>query len=107
MRAGYSGGSNDYPCENGPLIAVGGTGAINGFNNSVQRLTGGNGVQFIALLGDYRNGDAQVGLIWPDTVARQIAAIISGLEYDPPALSGASVVGRAVLESAEAWQVRR
>ena len=99
MRAGYLGGSNDYPYENGPLNAVGGTGAINGFNNSVQRLTGGNGVQFIAVLSNYRNGDAQVGVIWPDTVARQISAIINDLEYDPPTISAASVVGLAVLES--------
>jgi CubicO group peptidase (beta-lactamase class C family) len=99
MRAGYLGGSNDYPYENGPLIAVGGTGAINGFNNSVQRLMGGNGVQFVAVLSNYRNGDAQVGVIWPDTVARQIAAIINDLEYDPPTISAASVIGLAVLES--------
>jgi CubicO group peptidase (beta-lactamase class C family) len=99
MRAGYSVASNDYPYQYGPLIAVGGTGAINGFNNSVQRLMGGNGVQFVAVLSNYRNGDAQVGVIWPDTVARQIAAIINDLEYDPPTISAASVVGQAVLES--------
>jgi hypothetical protein len=99
MRAGYAVSSNDYPYENGPLIAVGGTGAINGFNNSLQRLTGRNGVQFIAVLGNDRNGDAQVGVIWADTVARQIAAIINDLEYEPPTISAASVVGLAVLES--------
>ena len=99
MSAGYAMGSNEFPYENGPLTAAGGTGAINGFNNSVQWLTGGNGVQFIAVLGNYRNGDAQVGVVWPDTVARQIAAIINDLEYDPPTISAASVVGQAVLES--------
>jgi CubicO group peptidase (beta-lactamase class C family) len=99
MRAGYVVASKDYPYEYGPLTAVGGTGAINGFNNSVQRLTGGNGVQFVAVLSNYRNGDAQVGVIWPDTVARQIAAIINDLEYDPPTISAASVVGQAVMES--------
>jgi CubicO group peptidase (beta-lactamase class C family) len=99
MRAGYAMAPNEYPYENGPLTAVGGTGAINGFNNSGQRLTGGNRVQFVAVLGNYRNGDAQVGVIWPDTVARQIAAIINDLEYDPPTISAASVVGLAVLDS--------
>ena len=99
MKAGYAMTPNDYPDENGPLTAVGGTGAINGFNNSVQRLSGGNGVQFIAVLSNYRNGDAQVGVIWPDTVARQIAAIINDLEYDPPTISAASTIGQAVLES--------
>jgi hypothetical protein len=33
------------------------------------------------------------------TVARQIAAIINDLEYDPPTISAASAVGQAVLES--------
>jgi hypothetical protein len=40
-----------------------------------------------------------VGVIWPDTVARQIVAIINDLEYDPPTMSAASVLGQAVLES--------
>jgi hypothetical protein len=56
-------------------------------------------VQSLAVLGNYRNGDAQVGVVWPNTVARQIAAIINDLEYDPPTISAASVIGRAVLES--------
>jgi len=82
------------------LNALGCSGRIIGFNSNVRRLTGGNGVQFIAILSNYNTPEgAQLGAVWSETVARQIAAIINDLEYESPTLSAASVVGRAVLES--------
>jgi hypothetical protein len=57
-------------------------------------------VQFIATLSNYNNPEGvQIWPVYSETIARQIAAIINGLEYEPPKLSAASVVGRAVLES--------
>jgi len=94
------GGPIEFPYENGPLNALGCSGRIIGFNSNVRRLTGGNGVQFIAILSNYNTPEgAQLGAVWSETVARQIAAIINDLEYESPTLSAASVVGRAVLES--------
>ena len=109
INSGYLGGPIESPYENGPLNALGGSGAISntGFNSNVRRLTGGNGVQFTAILSNYGNPEAQVGPVYSVTVARQIAAIINGLEYEPPTLSAASIVGRAVLSPAETSQVRR
>jgi CubicO group peptidase (beta-lactamase class C family) len=100
ISSGDLGGPIEFPYENGPLNALGGSGRIIGFNSNVRRLTGGNGVQFIAILSNYNTPEgAQVGAVWSVTVARQIAAIINDLEYEIPTLSAASVVGRAVLES--------
>jgi CubicO group peptidase (beta-lactamase class C family) len=102
IRSGWLGGPIEFPYENGPLDALGGSGAISigGFNSNVRRLTGGRGVQFIAILSNYNNPEGvQLGPVYSETVARQIAAIINGLEHESPTLSAASVVGRAVLES--------
>jgi hypothetical protein len=82
------------------LNALGASGAIVSFNSNVRRLTGGNGVQFIAILSNYNNPEGvQIWPVYSETIARQIAAIINGLEYESPKLSAASVVGQAVLES--------
>jgi CubicO group peptidase (beta-lactamase class C family) len=100
IRSGLLGGPIDFPYDGGPLRALGASGAIVSFNSNVRRLTGGNGVQFIAILSNYNNPEGiQLGPVYSETVARQIAAIINGLEYEPPTVSAASVVGRAVLES--------
>jgi CubicO group peptidase (beta-lactamase class C family) len=100
IRSGWLGGPIDFPYENGPLDALGGSGAIVSFNSNVRRLTGGNGVQFIAILSNYNNPEGvQIWPVYSETIARQIAAIINDLEYDPPTISAASVVGLAVLES--------
>jgi hypothetical protein len=57
-------------------------------------------VQFIAILSNYNNPEGvQIWPVYSETIARQITAIINGLEYEPPTLSGASVLGRVVLES--------
>jgi hypothetical protein len=90
----------DFPYEGGPLDAVGLSGAIISFNSNIRWLTGGNGVQFIAILSNYNNPEGvQIWPVYSETIARQITAIINGLEYEPPTLSGASVLGRVVLES--------
>jgi hypothetical protein len=100
ISSGLSGGPIEFPYENGPLQALGGSGSIVSFNSNVRRLTGGNGVQFIAILSNYNNPEGiQLGPVYSETVARQIAAIINDLEYELPTISAASVVGRAVLES--------
>jgi CubicO group peptidase (beta-lactamase class C family) len=100
MNSCYLGCPIDFPYENGPLTAVGLSGAIISFNSNIRRLTGGNGVQFIAILSNYNNPEGvQIWPVYSETIARQIAAIINGLEYEPPMLPAASVIGRAVLES--------
>jgi hypothetical protein len=100
IRSGLLGGPIEFPYENGPLKALGSSGAIVSFNSNVRRLTGGDGVQFIAILSNYNNPEGiQLGPVYSETVARQIAAIINGLEYEPATISAASVVGRAALES--------
>jgi hypothetical protein len=100
MSSCYLGCPIEFPYEDGPLNALGLSGAIISFNSNVRRLTGGNGVQFIAILSNYNNPEGvQIWPVYSETIARQIAAIINDLEYEPPMLSAASVVGRAVLES--------
>jgi len=90
----------DFPYQGGPLDAVGLSGAIFSFNSNIRWLTGGHGVQFIALLSNYNNPEGvQIWPVYSETIARQIAAIINGLEYESPMLPAASVIGRAVLES--------
>ena len=57
-------------------------------------------MQFIAILSNYNNPEGvQIWPVYSETIARQISAIINDLEYDPPTISAASVVGQAVLES--------
>ena len=90
----------DFPYEGGPLDAIGGSGAIFSFNSNIRWLTGGNGVQFIVILSNYNNPEGvQIWPVYSETIARQIAAIINGLEYEPPMIPAASVIGQAVLES--------
>jgi hypothetical protein len=75
----------DFPCEGGPLDAIGGSGAIISFNSNIRWLTGGNGVQFIAILSNYNNPEGvQIWPVYSETITRQIAAIINDLDYNPP-----------------------
>jgi len=71
MSSCYLGCPIEFPYEDGPLNALGLSGAIISFNSNVRRLTGGNGVQFIAILSNYNNPEGvQIWPVYSETIAR-------------------------------------
>ena len=94
VSAGYATGSNRYPDQNGPLTAVGGTGAINGFNNSVQATS-----KFDVILKFIRNQGDKAGRSGRGDVADYWSALEQEMQaLKEPAQAMAREVGLAIPE---------